>query len=108
MPANPERVLAGSQPRPKLWSLAKELRPRMFTAVRLMPSEGPCAALQRRSQSRCGSNKKKCRTFYVHEERRVVHSIGEVRIVFSTKQQPTAGKQLEREGTKVLLTSAGH
>ena len=108
MPANPERVLSGPQPRPKLWSLAKELRPRMLAAVRLAPDEGPCADMRRRSQSQRGSNKKKCRTFYVHEERRAVHSIGEVRIVFSTKQRPKAGQQLPREGTKVLLSNAEH
>jgi hypothetical protein len=106
MPANPERVLAGRGSRPKLWSLAAGFSARMFAPVRLAPNEGPYAAMRRMSQSRSGS--KKCRTFYVHEERRAVHSIGEVRIVFSTKQKPQRGQRLNREETKVLLSSAEH
>jgi hypothetical protein len=108
MPANPERVLEGEGPRPKLWSLTQEFSPRMFAILRLSPKEGPYAAMRRTSQSRRGSKKKHCRTFYVHEERRDVHSIGEVRIVFSTKQEPQEGKGLNREETKILLTNAEH
>jgi hypothetical protein len=59
------------------------------------------------SSSRRGS-KTKPRTFYVHEERRAVHSIGEIRIVFSTKQKPKSGKRLVRNETKILLTNAQH
>jgi hypothetical protein len=108
MPANPERVLAGPRSRPKLWSLAKGFRPRMFAPLRLSPNEGPYAAMRRASRCRQGSKKKHSRTFYVHEERRAVHSIGEVRIVFSTKQKPPLGKRLNREETKVLLSSDEH
>jgi hypothetical protein len=108
MPANPERVLAGKRSRPKLWSLAAGFSPRMFVPVRLTPNEGPYAAMRRTSQSRQKSKNKHCRTFYVHEERRAVHSIGEVRIVFSTKQKPQRGQRLNRQETKVLLSSAEH
>lgn len=107
MPANPERVLSGEKPRPKLWSLTKQFRSHQFAPVRLQPNQGPLAAMRRMSPSRRGS-KTKPRTFYVHEERRAVHSIGETRIVFSTKQQPKSGKRLLRDETKILLTNAQH
>jgi hypothetical protein len=107
MPANPERVLGGSKPRPKLWSLTKQFRSEMFAPLRLQPNQGPLVAMRRLSASRRGS-KTKTRTFYVHEERRAVHSIGEVRIVFSTKHQPQPGKPLKRHETKVLLSNAQH
>jgi hypothetical protein len=106
MPANPERVLAGKRSRPKLWSLAAGFSACRFAPVRLSPNLGPYAAMRRRSQSRRKSKNKHCRTFYVHEERRAVHSIGDVRIVFSTKQKPQRGQGLNRADTKVLLSSA--
>lgn len=106
-PANPERVLAGTKPRPKLWSLTKPFRSEMFAPLRFQPNQGPLAAMRRTSSARRGS-KTKPRTFYVHEERLAVHSIGEVRIVFSTKHQPQPGKQLQRDQTKILLCNAQH
>jgi hypothetical protein len=108
MPANPERVLEEGRPRPKLWSLTNGFSPRKFAPVRLSPNEGPYAAMRRTSRPRQKSNKKNHRTFYVHEERHSVHSIGEVRIVFSTKQKPQTGEGLAREETKVLLSNAEH
>lgn len=107
VPANPERVLAGEKPRPKLWSLVKQFQRHWFAPVRLDPNTGPYVAMRRRSLARRGS-KNKPRTFYVHEEKRAVKSIGDVRIVFSTKTQPQAGKPLKREETKILLTNAPH
>jgi DDE family transposase len=107
LPANPERVLAGDKPRPKLWSLTKTFRSEMFAPLRLQPNQGPLVAMRRLSPSRRGS-KTTPRTFYVHEERRAVHSIGEVRILFSTKHQPQAGKPLKRDETKILLCNAQH
>jgi hypothetical protein len=102
MPANPERVLSGEKPRPKLWSLTEQFRSRMFAPIRLSLDQGSYVAMRRQSSSKRGS-KNNFRTFYVHEERRSVHSVGEVRIVFSTKQKPQSGKPLERNKTKVLL-----
>lgn len=107
MPANPERVLAGGKPRPKLWSLTKQFRSEKFATFRFQPNQGPLAVMRRNSSSRRGSNTNP-RTFYVHEERRAVHSIGMVRIVFSTKRQPTPGKPLRRDETKILLSNAQH
>lgn len=107
MPANPERVLSGAKPRPKLWSLTKRFCCEMFAPIRLQPNQGPLVAMRRLSSSRRES-KTTARTFYVHEERHPVHSIGEVRIVFSTKCKPQAGKPLQRNETKVLLCNAQH
>jgi Transposase DDE domain len=104
MPANPERVLGGEKPRPRLWSLTERFRNRMFVPVRLSLDQGPYVAMRRQSSCKRGS-KKTARTFYVHEERCSVHSVGDVRIVFSTKHKPQSGKPLERNQTKVLLCS---
>jgi hypothetical protein len=103
MPANPERVLAGPKPRPSLWSLTKQLSNRMFAPVRLSPRQGSYVAMRRLGTA--GQGSKTTRTFYVHEERRTVHSVGAVRIVFSTKTKPQPGKHLDRKQTKVLLSN---
>jgi hypothetical protein len=102
MPANPERVLDGAKPRPKLWSLTKSFRSEMFAPIRLQLNQGPLVAMRRLSAARRGP-KNQARTFYVHEESRAVRSIGETRIVFSTKHQPSIGKPLLRDETKILL-----
>jgi Transposase DDE domain len=103
MPANTERVLAGAKPRPKLWSLTERILCSQFRRIRLQ-ADGRAARMRRVSLSRQGSTKPQ--TFYVHEERRAVHSIGDTRIVFSTKRCPTPEDALQRTETKVLLTNA--
>jgi hypothetical protein len=102
MPANPERVLAGEKPRPKVSSLLEKIRFQQFVPIRLKPGKGPWAAMRRTSPCRLGS-KTKARTYYVHQERRDVHSVGNVQIVFSTTHEPQRGKPLEREKFKILL-----
>jgi hypothetical protein len=102
MPANAERVLAGAKPRPKLWSLTEQIRCSQFACLKLEPNRA--IDMRRVSLSRRGPTKPQ--TFYVHEERRMVHSIGDTRIVFSTKRRPTTGNALQRTETKVLLTNA--
>jgi hypothetical protein len=107
LPANPERVLAGAKPRPKLWSLAQEMDGRRFVPLRLSLNQGHWTAMRRLSPARRGS-KNHTRTFYVHEEKRDVRSLGVTRIVFSTKQKPTPDKPLVRDQTKLLLSNAPH
>lgn len=104
MPANPERVLAGEKPRPKLWSLTKQFRSESFATIRFSPHQGPLVAMRRSARR----ESIKPRTYYVHEEKRAVLSLGEVRIVFSTKRPPTPGKLLQRDETKILLSNAQH
>jgi len=60
--------------------------------------------MRRLSPSRRGP-KNQSRTFYVHEEKRDVRSLGVTRIVFSTKQKPTHDKPLQRDETKILLSN---
>jgi hypothetical protein len=102
MPANPERVLAGEKPRPKVSSLLEKFHFQQFVPYRLQPGKEPWAALRRTAPCRLGS-KTKPRTYYVHQERRDVHSVGNVQIVFSTTYEPQRDKPLEREKFKILL-----
>src|ERR1700719_3816756 len=83
-PCNPERVLAGPKGnRPKVRSLLKDWSKWSRQTVRLAPGQGAYAGYRRLSPHRIGP-KAKIRTFYVHQERQRVHSVGEVRLVFST------------------------
>ena len=89
VPMNPERVWAGPKPRPKVSSLTKEWTAGQFEAIRLYPHQGQYVALRRLSAYRVGP-KVKPRVYYAHAESRDVHSVGNVRLVFSTREQPHA------------------
>jgi hypothetical protein len=102
VPVNPERVLAGPKPRPKVASLAQQLSAAQFQAVRLVPGQGPYAAQRRVARCRLGP-KVKARTFYVHPERRAVHHVGDVLLVFSTKDKPQPGQPVRVQ--KALMTN---
>ena len=83
-PCNPERVLAGPKgQRPKVRSLLKDWSTWSRQTLRLAPGQGPYAVYRRLSPHRIGP-KAKLRTYDVHQERQQVHSVGEVRLVFST------------------------
>lgn len=102
-PCNPERVLAGPKgQRPKVRSLLKEWSRWSRQTVRLATGQGPYAAYRRLSPHRIGP-KAKPRTYYVHQERQQVHSVGEVRLVFSTlnKELQTATP----DEVKILMTN---
>jgi len=45
----------------------------------------------------------KPRTYYVHQERRDVHSVGKVQLVFSTRKSPKETGKVEVE--KILMTN---
>jgi Transposase DDE domain len=102
-PCNPERVLAGPKgQRPKVRSLLKDWSSWARQAIRLAPGQGSYAVYRRLSPHRIGP-KAKPRTYYVHQERRQVHSVGEVRLVFSTTR-----KDLETatpDDVKILMTN---
>ncbi len=102
VPMNPERVLVGPKPRPKVWSLAKGLTAKQLKAVRLYPSKGDYVAMRRLSAYRIGP-KVKPRTFYAHQESRDVQSVGKVLLVFSTREKPNAGQQVHVQ--KILMTN---
>ena len=101
-PVNAERVLAGRKPRPQVRSLVSGLRPGQFHTLRLYPGQGELAVYRRLSRYRIGP-KVKPRTYYVHQERRDVHSVGEVQLVFSTRKSPKETGKVEVE--KILMTN---
>jgi DDE family transposase len=101
VPSNPERVLAGPKPRPQVKSLIRDFSSDQFVPVRLLPAKEPFAAQRRVARCRLGP-KVKGRTYYVHQERRAVHSVGEVQLVFSTTEKPESGKPVKVQ--KVLMS----
>jgi hypothetical protein len=102
-PCNPERVLAGPKgKRPKVRSLLKDWSKWSRQTVRLAPGQGGYAVYRRLSPHRIGP-KAKLRTFYVHQERQQVHSIGEVRLVFSTTKENL--KTATPDDVKILMTN---
>ncbi len=102
-PLNPERAPAGPKPRPEVLSLTRNLSAERFEAVRLVPGQGPWAAQRRAARRRVGPQAK-ARTYYGHPERRAVHNVGDVPLVFSTKERPQAGEPVTVR--KVLMTNA--
>jgi hypothetical protein len=103
VPLNPERVLEGPKgQRPKVWSLVQELRASQFTPVKLTPGQGPFVAQRRVARCRLGP-KVKTRKFYAHRERRQVHSVGDVHLVFSTMVKPKPGGAVTVQ--KILITN---
>jgi hypothetical protein len=102
-PCNPERVLAGPKgQRPKVRSLLKDWSSWSRQTIRLAPGQGAYAVYRRLSRHRIGP-KAKTRTFYVHQERRRVHSVGEVRLVFSAKEKDL--KTATPDDVKILMTN---
>jgi hypothetical protein len=102
-PCNPERVLAGPKgQRPKVRSLLKDWSKWSRQTVRLAPGQGPYAVYRRLSPHRIGP-KAKPRAFYAHQERRRVHSVGEVRLVFSTTKKDL--KAATPDDVKILMTN---
>jgi len=102
-PCNPERVLAGPKgQRPKVRSLLKDWPSWSKQTLRVAPGQGRYAAYRRLSPHRIGP-KAKPRTYCVHEERRQVHSLGEVRLVFSEARKH--GKTATPDDVKILMTN---
>ena len=101
-PVNTERVLAGPKPRPKVSSLVSSFKPGQFHAIRLFAGCGDLAVYRRVSRYRMGP-KVKPRTYYVHQERREVQSVGLVQLVFSTRKPPRETGKIEVE--KILMTA---
>jgi hypothetical protein len=103
VPLNPERVLAGPKgKRPKVRSLVNDLKADQLVEIRLHAGKGPYVAQRRVSPWRLGS-KVKPRTYYVHQRRQAVHSVGEVQLVFSTTIKPTKNQPVAVQ--KILMTN---
>jgi hypothetical protein len=102
-PCNPERVLAGPKgKRPKVRSLLKDWSNWSRQTVRLAPGQDEYVMYRRLSPHRIGP-KAKPRTYYVHQERRQVHSVGEIQLVFSTKKRNL--KTATPDDVKILMTN---
>jgi len=101
-PINPERVLAGEKPRPKVSSLSEKLTADHMVRLEVHPGKGKYVAYRRASRYRVGP-KFKARTYYVHEERRDVRSVGTVRLFFSTTKAPAQGHPVDVQ--KILMTN---
>jgi len=103
VPLNPERVVAGPRgQRPKVRALAKQLTADQLVPLRLHAGKGPHVVQRRLSPWRVGS-KVKPRTYYVHQRRQAVHSVGEVQLVFSTRTKPSTNQPVEVQ--KILMTN---
>jgi hypothetical protein len=102
VPINPERVLAGAKPRPKVSSLSEILTADQMVCLQVHPGKGKYVDYRRISRYRIGP-KFKPRTYYVHEESRDVHSVGKVRLFFSTTKAPAQGHRVEVQ--KILMTN---
>lgn len=102
VPCNPERVLAGEKPRPKVRSLLKDWSEKSLKTIRFIPANGKYAAYRRISRYRMGP-KAKSRTYYVHQEKREVQSVGKVQLVFSTTKREL--KKATANDVKILMTN---
>ena len=67
VPINPERVLAGEKPRPKVSSLSEAPTADQMVCLKVHPGKGKYVDYRRISRYRIGP-KFKPRTYYVHEE----------------------------------------
>jgi hypothetical protein len=101
-PCNPERVLAGPKPRPKVRTLLEQASQKAFVAVKLHPDTDPYAPQRRWSKSARG-RQQKGRTYWVRKEKHTIHSVGEVLVLLSTTKRPRKGEALHEP--KVLLCS---
>jgi DDE superfamily endonuclease len=102
-PCNPERVLAGPRgKRPKVRSLLKDWTTWSRQTIRLAPGQGPYVVYRRLSPHRIGP-KAKPRAYYAHQERQRVHSVGEVRLVFSTTKKDL--QAATPDDVKILMTN---
>ncbi len=101
-PCNPERVLAAPKgKRPKVRSLLNDWSMWSPQKIRLAPGQGKYVMQRRLSPHRIGP-KAKPRTYYVHQERQDVHSVGRVRLLFSTTQANLA--RPTPADVKILMT----
>ncbi len=102
VPADPERVLAGPEPRPKQRPLPQEASAQRFTAVKVHPDTDPYAPQRRWSES-ARDRTNEGRTYHAWKKRVEVHSVGVVSVFVSTTKEPEAGRPLHEP--KILLSN---
>lgn len=104
-PANPERVLAGKKPRPRLSGVGKDFSAETMTRIELCPGLNAWWRHQRGSRSKAWRGKY-ARRYWARTETLEVHHVGAVRAVFSTTIPPQAGQAVQVQ--KILLTDQVH
>ena len=105
-PCNANRVFAGPRGnRPRVSSRISQLSSDLFSSIRLSQTGGKYASQRRLSQHRKQA-KRKTRTYHVYSEKRLVHSVGDVMLVFSSTKMEN--RKPKRESTKVMMTNAMH
>lgn len=103
-PANAERVYEGPKgDRPKLRSRLKDWTSLSLATIRLRASTGKYAGYRRLSRWRMGPKMKPC-VYYAYQEKREVHSVGRVQLVFSTMKANL--RQATPDDVKILMTNA--
>lgn len=103
VPANPQRVYEGLRgDRPQLRSRLKDWSSQSLSTIRLRASTGPYAVYRRLSRWRVGP-KMKTRTYYVHQEKPEVRSVGRVQLVFSTTKADL--QKATADDVKILMTN---
>ena len=103
-PSNPERVYEGEKGnRPRLRSRLKDWTGLSLKTIRLRASTGDYAGYRRLSRWRVGP-KMKTRTYYAHQEKCEVRSVGRVQLTFST-MKPDLEKATP-DDVKILMTNA--
>lgn len=103
-PVNPERVHAGKKgQRSKVRSRLGDWSKWSLQTIRLHASTGKYARLRRASRWRMGP-KAKPSVYYAHQERREVHSVGCVQLVFSTKKPHLTAAT--PDDVKILMSNA--
>jgi hypothetical protein len=103
VPINPERVLAGVAPRPKVRSLIQGLKAQDLRRVSFRLDQGVLAPMARVSAGRVRSSKHS-RTYWVHQRTERVHNVGLVTLLFSSQQEPKASGGVVVQ--KVLMSDA--
>jgi len=103
-PANPERVYEGPKgARPKVRSRLKDWPSLSLATIRLRASTGKYVGYRRLSRWRVGP-KMKPRVYYAYQEKRGVHSVGRVQLVFSTMKANL--RKATPDDVKILMTNA--
>lgn len=106
VPTNVSRVFKGSKGnRAKVRDRLKDWSQLSLKTIRISPSKSPYADYRRLSRWRMGP-KMKPRIYYAYQETREVHSVGKVRLVYSTTK-PTLLKATP-DDVKILMTNAMH
>jgi Transposase DDE domain len=105
VPANPERVLAGPKPRPKVSQFSKTFAADSLTPIELCPGLTAWWRHQRGSLAKAWRGKY-ARRYWARTEILDVHHVGLVAVVFSTTIPPQAGQAVVVQ--KILLSNLQH